>query len=116
MSRRLDRVQDWKVEALACGFQVKNIARKFGVVERTVRRHFIDHFGMPAKAWLDRERMALAREQIEKGEAVKAVAIDLHFKHRSSFSEYFKRHTGASPTQFCDRHTKKSDKRTTWPI
>jgi transcriptional regulator GlxA family with amidase domain len=102
VNNRLQRIVDWRAVAVECGFQVKSLAKKFEVSDRTVRRHFEKRFGMTAKAWMDRERIVLATERVLKGEAVKVVATELHFKQRSNFSDYFKRHTGEPPTHYAN--------------
>jgi transcriptional regulator GlxA family with amidase domain len=100
MASRLDRVKDWDTVAIECHFQVHTMALKYHVTDRQLERYFQKRFGITPKEWMDAKRISLATEHILKGDPVKVVAIDLHFKQRSAFSRFFKRHKGTAPTNY----------------
>ena len=103
MSRRLNRIKDWNTAAIECGFQLEGMAKRCGVSERTLRRHFQKEFGVNLKVWVDGKRARIAAEHLLKGDLVKTTAADLNFTQRSQFSKFFKRLTGTAPTKFTEK-------------
>ena len=100
MHSRLDKVKDWDAVATECHFQVHAVARKFQVTDRQLQRYFQRHFATTPKAWMDARRIDIAIAHLMKGESVKAVANNLNFKQPSTFSNFFKRHKGTSPSNY----------------
>jgi len=102
MRSRLDRVKDWDAVAIECHFQVHAVALKFNLSDRQLQRYFQQHFGTTPKAWMDARRIEIAVEHLLNGDPVKVVANNLNFKQPSTFSNFFKRHKGTSPTKYPD--------------
>jgi AraC-like DNA-binding protein len=100
MSARLHHIKDWNAIAINCHFQLQAMAKKVGVSERTLRRHFQKIFGVNAKAWVDASRAAIAAEYLLNGEPVKMTAAELNFTQSSHFSKFFKRLSGSAPGTF----------------
>lgn len=100
VNKRLYRVKDWSAVAIACGFQLEAMAKKYDVSQRTLRRHFQRQFGVRLKVWVDVKRVGIAAEYLSKGSLVKTTAADLNFTQRSQFSKFFKRLTGSAPTNY----------------
>jgi AraC-like DNA-binding protein len=105
MSKRLNRVTDWNAVAIDCKFQTGKMAVKCGVSGRTLRRHFLEVFGISLKAWVDCKRASIAAEHLVRGDLVKTTAAELDFSQRSQFSKFFKRVKGSSPTNYTDAKT-----------
>jgi AraC-like DNA-binding protein len=103
MSKRLERIKDWKELAVDCGFQLEVMAKRCGVSERTLRRHFQRQFSINPKTWVDRKRAGIAAEHLRNGDSVKTTAADLQFTQRSQFSKFFKRVSGTAPGHYAQR-------------
>jgi AraC-like DNA-binding protein len=105
-NRRLKLVRNWPAVAAECGYQLQEIARKFGVSDRTVRRHIQTRFDAKPKEWLNELRARVAVQQLAKGESVKNVSKACHFAQTSSFTKFFKRMKGEIPTKYIASHPK----------
>ena len=67
------------------------------------RRAFRDKIGMTPQKFRDLKRMEFAADRLGQGMTVKAVAAELGYSDAYFFSRMFKRHMGASPSQYRDR-------------
>ncbi|MGO1070095.1 AraC family transcriptional regulator [Lysobacter sp. CA199] len=70
--------------------------------ERSLSRHFSDETGYSLLQWRQRARLMRALERLAAGEAVTTVALDMGYDSASAFIAMFRRHLGASPTQYLD--------------
>lgn len=68
--------------------------------ERSLSRHFSDETGFSLLQWRQRARLMRALERLAAGEAVTTVALDLGYDSVSAFIAMFRRHLGATPTQY----------------
>ena len=100
MSSRLDRKRGWERLAAQCDYRVEEMARRCHVSTRQLERHFLAVFKTTPKRWLDELKAHAALLEMARGESVKATATGLKFKHASSFTRFFKRVKGATPTKF----------------
>ena len=80
---------------------VADYARKLGYAERTLTRACIDLEARTAKRIID-ERLALeARRLIANGDdTIDAVAFALRFQDASNLTQFFRRVTGTTPSEF----------------
>lgn len=67
------------------------------------RRAFRDRIGMTPQKFRDLKRMEFAANRLGQGMTVKAVAAELGYSDPFFFSRMFKRHMGASPSNFRDK-------------
>lgn len=67
------------------------------------RRAFRDQIGMTPQKFRDLKRMEFAANRLGQGMTVKAVAAELGYSDPFFFSRMFKRHMGASPSNFRDK-------------
>lgn len=100
MSSRLDRKRGWERLAAQCDYRVDEMARRCQVSTRQLERHFLAVFKTTPKRWIDEVKAHAALQEMMRGESVKATATGLKFKHASSFTRFFKRVKGATPTKF----------------
>lgn len=80
---------------------VADYARKLGYAERTLTRACLDLEARTAKRIID-ERLALeARRMIANSdETIDAIAFALRFQDASNLTQFFRRVTGATPSEF----------------
>jgi AraC-like DNA-binding protein len=102
MSSRLDRITNWEQFAAQSGYCLEEMARKCRMSSRQLRRYFQEHHGVPPKQWLDELRARAAVEQLARGDLVKTVSADLHYKQPSNFVRLFKRLKGTTPKNHRD--------------
>ena len=98
MSSRLDCVKDWAAIAAKCGYCVHETAKHLLCSERQLARHFNKHFGATPKKWMNAERARVAEQELARGELVKVVATNSHFRQRQNFAKFYKQHFGHPPT------------------
>lgn len=106
MISHLDRFNDWTPLARAARYRSRELARLCLVNLRQLERYFAQRFGKSPHVWLDQQRMLEAAELLLKGDYVKAVASDLHFKNAAHFCRNFKRRYGLSPLAFVAQRTR----------
>ncbi len=103
MISHLDRFGDWTPLARAARYRSHGLASLCSVNLRQLERFFAQRFGESPRVWLDHQRMLKAAELLLRGDYVKTVAFDLHFKDAPHFCRRFKRHYGLSPLAFVAR-------------
>jgi AraC-like DNA-binding protein len=84
--------------AIASGSSLSedDIARTLDTSSRTLRRRLEgEHTSL--RALLDRSRMEIATERLERGAPIAALALELGFSDQTAFSRAFRRWTGRSP-------------------
>jgi AraC-like DNA-binding protein len=100
MTCRVIAVDRWLALARKCHYNAKALAQAEGVSIRQLERDFRERLGLSPQRWLDLEKLAVAKELLLAGSAVKRVAIDLGYKRPSHFCRHFKMRTGVTPAQF----------------
>lgn len=71
-----------------------------GVSRRHLERVFLANHGCSPQAWLNEQRLLLARAMLPSAETVKGVALELGFAQPSHFSRQFAKRFGVPPTQY----------------
>lgn len=97
-STRLRRVTELVVQQPSLAASA--LARELGMSERNFRRWFRAESGKSFARWQQEHAVACAIEQLERGESVKSVAIDLGYTSPSAFSAMFKRITNVPPQRY----------------
>ena len=92
----------WVRMAQASGYDVDALSKEMRVSVRQLHRYTHRLFGRSPKDWLDEQRLCRAAAMLTECRLVKAVALDLGYKHVSHFSRQFKLHYGLSPTAYLD--------------
>jgi AraC-like DNA-binding protein len=82
---------------------LEDLAAVAGKSVSFVTHEFKRHMGCSARQYIERERMASARERLLKGEPIKKVAADLGFCDEFYFSRVFKRYYGLPPATYLRR-------------
>ena len=97
MKSRLDQVRDWPALAKTAKYQLKALARISKVSERQLRRYLWERFQKAPKHLLDAWRAEVARQDLDRGELVKAASNSACFSSSSNFNRFYKRVTGITP-------------------
>lgn len=80
---------------LATGFYAGELAMS----EKTLSRKLRDKLGASLTDLLHKRKLKEARKLISSGISVADTAFELGFKETSHFSSFYKKYTGASPSQ-----------------
>lgn len=101
--RALRRALDYLARRPAEVASVAELCRHAGVSERTLRRAFLEEFGVPPKTYLMTIRMRAVRAELQanRPEEVKIGDIANHwgFWHMGQFAADYRRHFGELPSQ-----------------
>ena len=73
------------------------LAREVGMSRSAFTSHFTRRVGRPPMDYLTHWRMVLARQKLEAGSSVAAVAEEVGYSSQSSFTQAFKRTLGRTP-------------------
>ncbi|PSK91725.1 AraC family transcriptional regulator with amidase-like domain [Murinocardiopsis flavida] len=94
-------VLDWAVERLHEPLTVPQLAGRAGMSLRTFGRHFARETGVTPLAWLNRQRLAKARELLETTDlSVDAVAQRSGLGGGDLLRQHFHRHLGSTPAAY----------------
>jgi AraC-like DNA-binding protein len=86
---------------VAHSWTVESLARHCGVSRSSFAAHFQDVMGMGPIKYLQRWRMALAKDQLRSGtRSVGEIALTIGFQSSSAFTTSFTRIVGCPPSQF----------------
>jgi AraC family transcriptional activator FtrA len=100
----LSYLLEWAREHLAQPLTVSALARKALMSERTFLRRFSAATGMPPKSWLLHERIARARELLERSAVgSEQLAADCGFASAESFRAAFRQIVGLPPSAYRER-------------
>jgi AraC-like DNA-binding protein len=75
-------------------------ARKLGMSERTLARHFVNETGMSLRTWRRRLRLFRAIELLGDGLDVTRTALELGYGSTSAFVYAFRQELGSSPQTY----------------
>lgn len=96
--RHVDRLIQW-LNDLPPDQATPSLPPDFPLGQRRADQVLRQHLGQGLREFLERRRLATAREQVLAGsEPLKAIAFQLGFRHASHFTAWFRRHTGLSPS------------------
>lgn len=76
------------------------LARTFGVTQRTLERLFRDETGLPFRQWRNRLRLLAAVDALNRGESGTAIAFSLGWCSPSAFVAAFRQQFGTTPQRF----------------
>lgn len=94
----IGEVLDWARERMDRPITVSELARRTAMSERTFLRHFQAALGMPPSTWLQRTRVARARELLESTSLPHAaIAEQCGFDSAETFRVAFRRNVGVAP-------------------
>lgn len=79
---------------------LQQILSSFPMTERHILRLFQQEFNLSPSEWRNRAKIIYAIGQIQQGDAIKRIALNLGYQQSSSFIEFFKRYTGQTPLKF----------------
>lgn len=101
-ARRLKLILEYVEENLAQPISLRQLGELAGTSTRHFERAFRQALGMPAHAYVVRQRVARARNLLlgEPGLTIDEIAVRAGFSSASHLSSTFRRHTGYSPTAF----------------
>ncbi|WP_332875841.1 GlxA family transcriptional regulator [Massilia sp. S19_KUP03_FR1] len=96
-----DSVQSWLSERLAAPYKLAELSAAFHVSSRTMLRRLHAETGQSPLAYLQGERINLAKRLLEAGPtSVAQIAERVGYGDVATFSTLFKRLTGQSPAQY----------------
>ena len=102
-SRILARARDWVLANPASALSVTAMSHETGVAERSLRRAFVEHFGVPPNEYLRAMRLIGVRRQLQQPEPAKRsiaeVAGEFGFWHTSQFAADYRRLFGELPSK-----------------
>jgi AraC-like DNA-binding protein len=88
---------------------VRDLCRATGASERTLRRAFVEHFGLPPKAYLQQRRLHGVRGELRRAapsiSRVADVANDWGFWHLGQFASDYRRLFGELPSETLSKPT-----------
>jgi AraC-like DNA-binding protein len=99
----------WEELAAAANYRARELARLRRVSDRHLRREMRRCLGRSPQDWLNDQRLLAARQLLLAGLSIKAVAIELGFKHTSHFCRQFKAVNAMTPTEFVLRKAQTPD-------
>lgn len=98
--RRITTAQQLLVNDIAYPWTIRELARKVGVNEKTLKIGFKQQFGQPVFRYLQNERLQRAKHLLEKADCrVTDVAMQVGYANPSHFAYLFRRQFGLSPSQ-----------------
>lgn len=105
--RTIGQAIDWARARLDKPLRIADLADRAAMSERTFLRRFESAVGMRPNEWLQRERMARARELLESTPLVLAdIAAQCGYESPDTFRVAFRRIVGVSPGVYRQRFTR----------
>jgi len=96
------RLSDSLDEAL----DLSQVARSFGMSERTFRRRCTEQVGVAPARYRLLQRVGAAKTMLNEGRsALEAISAKLGYYDVSAFNKHFKQITGTTPARFCAMRT-----------
>ncbi|KAB7764346.1 AraC family transcriptional regulator [Xanthomonas maliensis] len=97
------RLADLALADYRNALDVAELASRAATSVRSASRLFPQETGMTLKAWRQRARIVWAMEQLSRGKAIPAVALQAGFASTAAFSAAFRQVTATTPTAFQGR-------------
>ncbi|WP_116807919.1 GlxA family transcriptional regulator [Steroidobacter cummioxidans] len=90
-------------------FSIVTLSRALNVSERTLSRRFQSALGMTPLTYLQTQRVARAKQLLERGETpLDQIVVACGYEDVSSFRKLFSRHVGMTPREYRSRFAEKS--------
>jgi AraC family transcriptional activator FtrA len=100
----LSRVMQWARERLHEPLEVRDLASKAAMSERTFLRRFTEASGQSPKTWLQQERLGRARELLESTDQhTEQIAQHCGYRSVESFRVAFRNVVGVPPSVYRER-------------
>ncbi|MGG5505227.1 MULTISPECIES: AraC family transcriptional regulator [unclassified Myroides] len=107
-SYALEIPSDYRLQSLMTAFMIekkvppflKELTHRVGASEKTITRIFKRETKMTYQAWRQQWRLYRAIELLAESEIISDVSTQLEFSSDSAFIEFFKNHTGVTPTKY----------------
>ena len=107
--QKVSVVLDWARERLDQPLDVRQLADRAAMSERTLLRRFRESLGLAPGEWLQRERMYRARELLESSDvSLHDIADECGYRTLEAFRAAFKRVVGTSPAAYRKRFQRKN--------
>jgi transcriptional regulator GlxA family with amidase domain len=91
---KLKPIQNWPKLARAANWSIAALARRGGVCQRTLHRHFRQHLGQNPKPWMAELCLHHATTLLHAGISVREVAGILGCQQPSNFTRQYKKYCG----------------------
>ena len=101
MDRRLQSICRFISDNPAFEGGLGDLAHKFGVSERTLRRIAREYLGCSVSEWRTKCRVLEATRLLQMGVPIGRVSEQVGFRSESAFFAAFKRVMGSTPARFC---------------
>lgn len=96
----LERAKDIIIKDYSTNLSIKEIAYKSAINECYLKKDFKEYYGMTILEMLQKRRLEVAKELLQKDYSVKEVALNVGYKHTGYFSKLFSDHFGVSPSNY----------------
>lgn len=94
----LQRAKEIIMQEYNSNLSIKEIAYKSAINECYLKKDFKEYYGMTILEMLQKRRLEVAKELLQKDYSVKEVALNVGYKHTGYFSKLFSDHFGVSPS------------------
>jgi len=99
MNSRLHQIQNSPELAQTAGWSAATQVKNSGVLVVTLERYIREDMSKSPKVWIAEQRQHRAVELLRDGRWVKETATSLGYKHASTFSREFMKHSDHYPTR-----------------
>lgn len=97
----LSQTLDWAISKLDCQIVVDDLASHANMSRRSFDRHFKAAIGLSPKAWLNQQRVHLAKRIIEKQQlSLEQLAEKVGYENSITLRFNFNKYLGVTPTQY----------------
>lgn len=92
---------DWAIQHLDSPLIVDDLAKQANMSRRSFDRHFRASIGMSPKAWLNQQRVELAKNMLEQDNiGIEQLALKVGFENAITLRFNFNKYVGISPSQY----------------
>jgi AraC-like DNA-binding protein len=95
--------------AKAAGYRADELARRFGVSSRTMRREFKASLGLSLKKWLADLRALEVRRRLLGNESIQEIASSVGFSHPKELAREFQSIYQVTPSEYRSREQQRSE-------
>ncbi|MFA5704172.1 MAG: AraC family transcriptional regulator [Advenella sp.] len=96
----LERAKEIIQKEYNTNLSIKKIANKSATNECYLKKDFKDYYGMTILEMLQKRRLEVAKQLLQKDLSVKEVALKVGYKHTGNFSKLFLNNFNISPYQY----------------